>query len=110
MVYFAKLSDQIKQVVTATRGNHGQSIAFSATRHNITSTIFVPHGNSTEKNAAMQALGATVIEHGDDFQEAREFATQYAHNHQAHMIPSFHPLCYKVLQLMHLNSSRMFLT
>ncbi len=61
-------------LVTATRGNHGQSIAFAGARHGVPVTVVVPHGNSREKNAAMRALGATLIEHGDDFQTAREHA------------------------------------
>ena len=54
-------------------------------------TIVVPRGNSVEKNAAMRALGVTLIEHGDDFQEAREHAIQLAAQRGAHMVPSFHP-------------------
>jgi threonine dehydratase len=54
-------------------------------------TIVVPHGNSVEKNAAMRALGVTLIEHGTDFQESREFAIQLAQDRGAHMVPSFHP-------------------
>ena len=50
-----------------------------------------PRGNSLEKNAAMRALGVTLIEHGDDFQEAREHAIQLAAQRGAHMVPSFHP-------------------
>ncbi len=61
-------------VISATRGNHGQSVALAARRCGLKSTIVVPVGNSMEKNAAMRALGATLIEHGDDFQAAREFA------------------------------------
>ena len=55
-------------VISATRGNHGQSIAYAARRYNVPATIVVPHGNSAEKNAAMRALGAELIEEGDDFQ------------------------------------------
>jgi threonine dehydratase len=54
-------------------------------------TIVVPLGNSVEKNAAMRALGATLIEHGDDFQAAREFAIHLAEERSAHMVPSYHP-------------------
>jgi threonine dehydratase len=77
-------------VVSATRGNHGQSIAQAARQHNLPVTIVVPHGNSREKNAAMRALGATLIEHGDDFQSAREHAQALAAQHGWHMVPSFH--------------------
>jgi len=59
-------------VISATRGNHGQSVGFAARQYGIAATIVVPHGNSAEKNAAMRALGAQLIEHGEDFQAARE--------------------------------------
>jgi len=94
LVYFAHLmqSNNVPAgVISATRGNHGQSIGYVAQRYGIPVTIFVPHGNSVEKNAAMQALGVELIEHGDDFQEAREFAVTYAHEHSLHMVPAFHP-------------------
>jgi threonine dehydratase len=79
------------KVVSATRGNHGQSIAYAATRHGVDVTIVVPHGNSTEKNSAMRALGARLVEYGDDFQAAREHAQAMALERGAHMVPSFHP-------------------
>ncbi len=79
-------------VVSATRGNHGQSIGFAARRHNIPATICVPYGNSVEKNAAMQALGVALIEHGEDFQQAREYAETLARDRGLHMVPAFHPL------------------
>ncbi len=79
------------EVVGATRGNHGQSVGWAARAHGVPCTIVVPHGNSVEKNAAMRALGVTLIEHGTDFQESREFAIQLAHDRGAHMVPSFHP-------------------
>jgi len=75
LVYFDALIRRelaVRGVISATRGNHGQSIAFAAARHGLAATIVVPHGNSVEKNAAMRALGAEVIEHGRDFDEARE--------------------------------------
>lgn len=78
------------QVISATRGNHGQSIGWAARAHGVACTIVVPHGNSLEKNAAMRALGVTLIEHGDDFQESREFAIRLAAERGAHMVPSFH--------------------
>ena len=77
-------------VISATRGNHGQSIAFAARRHGLAATIVVPHGNSVEKNAAMRALGAELIEHGDDFQQAREHAAVLARERSLHFVPSFH--------------------
>ncbi len=61
-----------KGVLTATRGNHGQSIAYAATRFGVKSTVIVPHGNNPEKNSAMRAFGAELIEHGADFDEALE--------------------------------------
>src|SRR5258708_24651384 len=61
---------QIRGVITATRGNHGQSIAYAASRLGLAATIVVPHGNSVEKNRAMAAFGATLVEAGHDFQAA----------------------------------------
>ena len=77
-------------VISATRGNHGQSVAFAARRSGLAATIVVPHGNSVEKNAAMRALGAELIEHGDDFQAAREHAAKLAAEHSLHYVPSYH--------------------
>jgi threonine dehydratase len=77
-------------IVSATRGNHGQSLAFAARRHGIGATIVVPHGNSREKNAAMQAFGATLVEHGEDFQAATEHAAALAAREGLHRVPSFH--------------------
>jgi len=77
-------------VISATRGNHGQSVGFAARRHGLAATIVVPHGNSVEKNAAMRALGVELVEHGDDFQAAREHAAKIAAERGLHMIPSFH--------------------
>jgi threonine dehydratase len=65
-------------LISATRGNHGQSLAWAAGRFGLPVTIVVPYGNSAEKNAAMAALGATLIEHGSDFEEAREAAIHRA--------------------------------
>ncbi len=77
-------------LVSATRGNHGQSIAHAARQHGLAVTIFVPHGNSREKNAAMRALGAELVEAGSDFQAAREQARAFAAERDWHMVPSFH--------------------
>ena len=77
-------------VIAATRGNHGQSIAFAAGRHGLPCTIVVPHGNSREKNAAMRALGAELVEHGEDFQQAREHAAVLAGERGLHFVPSYH--------------------
>ncbi len=60
-------------VVTATRGNHGQSIAYAGRQFGVKTTVVVPHGNNPEKNSAMHAYGAELIEHGADFDEAREY-------------------------------------
>jgi threonine dehydratase len=94
LVYFEALARSAERppgVISATRGNHGQSIAFAAARYGVPSTIVVPYGNSREKNAAMRALGATLVEHGDDFQAAREFAEALAVERSLHAVPSFHP-------------------
>jgi threonine dehydratase len=77
-------------VVAATRGNHGQSVAYAAQRLGITATVVTPHGNSAGKNAAMCALGAELIEHGDDFQAALEYAVDLAAERRLHPMPSFH--------------------
>lgn len=93
LTYFDQLRQRgelPKEVMSATRGNHGQSIAWAARSHGVGCTIVVPRGNSVEKNAAMRALGATLIEHGDDFQASREHAIQLAAERGAHMVPSFH--------------------
>jgi threonine dehydratase len=93
LVYFDALRErepECRAVISATRGNHGQSVGFAARRHGLHATIVVPHGNSVEKNAAMRALGARLIEHGDDFQAAREHAARLASEHGLHMVPSFH--------------------
>src|SRR4051812_4741909 len=95
LVYFedlARARDKPRGVISATRGNHGQSIAFAAARAGLPATVVVPHGNSSEKNAAMRALGAELIEHGDDFQAAREHAWSLADARGLLMVPSFHPL------------------
>jgi threonine dehydratase len=81
----------IRGVIAATRGNHGQSVAFAARRNGFPATIVIPHGNSASKNAAMQALGATLVEHGRDFQDAFEHARALSDQRGLHMVPSFHP-------------------
>jgi threonine dehydratase len=78
-------------LISATRGNHGQSIAFAGRRQGLPVTIYVPKSNSVEKNRAMAAFGAELIEHGSDFQEAREEAIRHAARDGLHMVPSFHP-------------------
>ncbi len=82
---------QIRGVITATRGNHGQSIAYAAARLGLAATIVVPHGNSVEKNRAMQAFGATLVEEGHDFQAAYEHASARAAADDLHLVRSFDP-------------------
>ena len=78
-------------VITATRGNHGQSIPFAARREGIAATIVVPHGNSPEKNAAIRALGAELIEAGHDFDAAKAAAEALAAERGLDMVASFQP-------------------
>ena len=81
LVYADRLKRErphVKGVITATRGNHGQSLAFACARAGVPCIVVVPFGNSTEKNAAMRAFGAELIEHGRDFDEAREHAVEIA--------------------------------
>ncbi len=80
------------EMVAATRGNHGQSVAFAARRFGLAATIVVPRGNSETKNAAMRAYGATLIEHGHDYQAAYEHAQALAAERGAHLYPPYHPL------------------
>ena len=78
-------------LISATRGNHGQSLAWAGSRFGLTVTIVVPYGNSAEKNAAMAALGARLIEHGEDFEEARDEAHRLAAAEDLVFVPSFAP-------------------
>jgi threonine dehydratase len=93
LTYFDQLKQRgelPREVISATRGNHGQSIGWAARAHGVACSIVVPHGNSLEKNAAMRALGVNLIEHGADFQESREHAMRLAAERGAHMVPSYH--------------------
>ena len=81
---------QCAGMISATRGNHGQSLAFAAARAGIAMAIVVPHGNSSEKNAAMRAWGAELIEHGRDFDEAKGHALALAGERNLEFVPSFH--------------------
>lgn len=95
LLYFWELARSrtaVRGVVAATRGNHGQSVAFAAGRHQIPVAVVVPHGNSPGKNRAMRALGAELIERGHDFQSSFEAATEIASERGWHMMPSFHEL------------------
>ena len=78
-------------LISATRGNHGQSLAWAGSRFGLPVTIVVPFGNSVEKNAAMEALGATLVEHGADFEEAREEAHRRAARDNLTFVASFAP-------------------
>jgi len=94
LVYMQRLKREqpdVAGVIAATRGNHGQSVAFAAARAGLAAVIVVPHGNSAEKNAAMRALGAELIEHGHDFQAAYEHAMGLAAARRLHALRSFHP-------------------
>lgn len=98
LVYIAWLKENhpnLTTVIAATRGNHGQGVALAARIHGLRAIIVVPHGNSKEKNSAMQAQGAELIEHGNDFQASLEFARELASspaNSSTHaFVESFHP-------------------
>ena len=93
LAYMARLRERdptCRGVIAATRGNHGQAVAFAARRHDLAATLIVPFGNSLEKNRAMQALGAKLVEHGQDFQAALEYSKQLADSERLHPVPSFH--------------------
>ncbi len=94
LVYMDELKRQqpeVRGVIAASTGNHGQSIAFAARRNGLRAVIVVPHGNNPEKNAAMRSLGAELIEHGREFQEALVFSRELAAQEGLHAVPSFHP-------------------
>jgi threonine dehydratase len=93
IVYFDRLKrarPKVQGIVTATRGNHGQSLAFAGARAGVAVVIVVPHGNSIEKNAAIRSMGAELIEHGRDFDEAKEQAIRIAAERGLEYAPSFH--------------------
>ena len=93
LVYLDRLRRErggIRGVISATRGNHGQSIAYAASRVGLPATIVVPQGNSREKNAAMRAFGAELIEAGNDFDQARDALPKLAEQRGCEIIPSFH--------------------
>ncbi|MGL5866115.1 MAG: pyridoxal-phosphate dependent enzyme [Dermatophilaceae bacterium] len=94
LVYLDRLARErphVTGVVSATRGNHGQSLAYAGRAHGIPVTIVVPQGNSSEKNAAMVGFGAELIVHGDDFQQAREHSVALAEERGLEGVPPFHP-------------------
>ena len=90
--HLRRTQPHVTGVIAATRGNHGQSVAFAAARQGLRCAVVVPHGNSAGKNRAMQALGAELIERGHDFQASFEAAEQIARDRGWHMVPSFHDL------------------
>ncbi len=85
-----RAAPQIPGVISATRGNHGQSIAFAAARAGLPATIYVPHNNSLDQNSSIAGFGARVVEFGKDFDEARHEAFRVAAAEGLHFIPSFH--------------------
>jgi threonine dehydratase len=94
LVYLHELKQahpEVRGVIAATTGNHGQSIAFAAGLMGLRAVIVVPHGNNLEKNAAMRSLGAELVEHGQQFQEALEYSRSLAAEEGLHAVPSFHP-------------------
>src|SRR4051794_31897779 len=93
LVYFRRLREtgaDTRVAVTATRGNFGQAVAFAARREGMDAVIYIPHGNSASKNRAMRGLGARLVEHGEDFEEARQEALRWALAEGHHYVPSFH--------------------
>jgi threonine dehydratase len=93
LVYFRRLRETNAAngiAVTATRGNFGQAVALGARREGMQAVVYVPHGNSPSKNRAMRALGARLVEHGEDFEESRREAARWAEAEGHHYVPSFH--------------------
>jgi threonine dehydratase len=94
LVYMAELRaarPEVRGVISATRGNHGQSLARAGAAQGLAVTVCVPRTNSPEKNAAMRAFGARLVEHGEDFDAARARAAELAETEGLHMTPSYHP-------------------
>jgi threonine dehydratase len=94
LVYVERLRThrpKVTGIVSATRGNHGQSLAFAGRAAGLDVTLVVPHGNSPDKNAAMRGFGAEVVEHGHDFQAAREHSAELATERGDEVVPSYHP-------------------
>ncbi|NOJ43563.1 threonine dehydratase [Bradyrhizobium australiense] len=94
LVYFDRLKRErpgVAGLISATRGNHGQSLAFAASRYKLPVTIYVPRGNSVEQNRAIRAFGAELVEYGEDFQAAREEAYRRAESNGLEIVPAFHP-------------------
>lgn len=94
LVYLEELRRRrpaVPGIISATRGNHGQSIGYAARRAGVRATVVVPHGNSREKNAAMRALGVELVEEGNDFQAAAEHARALSVQNGLHFVKPFHP-------------------
>jgi len=94
LTYVARLRQEqpnVRGVIAATRGNHGQSIAFAARQFGLSCVVVVPHGNSRSKNAAMRAYGAELVEIGHDFQATYEATQAIAEERGLHFVRSFHP-------------------
>jgi len=81
---------QVTGIISATRGNHGQSLAYAAARSALSATIYVPRGNSADQNSAIAGFGARVVEFGADFDEAKHEALRVAAAEGLHFVPSFH--------------------
>ncbi len=93
IVYLERLRrehPEIRGVISATRGNHGQSLSFAAARAGMSATIYVPNGNSPDQNSAIAAFGAKVVAYGRDFDEAKHEAFRVAAEEGLHFVPSFH--------------------
>jgi len=95
MDWLMRSGPKVSGVITATRGNHGQSIALAGQRAGVPVTVLIPLGNGAEKNAAMAGFGAELIIHGRDFDEAKERAVRVAEERKLHYVPSFDPLLVK---------------
>lgn len=89
MDWLRRTQPDCKGIISATRGNHGQSLAFAARHFGLQAVMVVPLGNSREKNAAMRALGAEVVEHGEDFHAADHHATALARERGLFCVPAF---------------------
>jgi threonine dehydratase len=93
LVYMQHLKEvypTVSGIVTATRGNHGQSVAYASAKFGLRPVVVVPEGNNPDKNRAMQALGAELVVHGKDFDEAVLYAQQLADERDLYPMPSFH--------------------
>jgi threonine dehydratase len=91
MDWLTRTHPEVRGICTATRGNHGQGQAWAARAAGLTAKVYVPRGNASEKNAAMRAFGADLVEFGDDFDTAREEAYRVAEAENLFIVPPFHP-------------------